>query len=375
LAAGNQLSDRVDCVVIGAGIVGLAVGRALVQAGREVVILERNTGIGEETSARNSEVIHAGMHYPPGSLKAELCVAGRDKLYAYCEQKQIPHRRCGKLIVAANNRLRRRLEDIARQAEANRVHDLVLLDAADLARREPAVQAAAALWSPSTGIVDAHALVQALAGDVEAAAGLISTGSEVLAISIEAMAIRLQVRSQGATIELEAATVINAAGLAAGKLAARVRGADAYVAPAIRFAKGNYFLYEGRCPFAALVYPLPVDGGLGIHATFDLGGRLRFGPDVEWVDRIDYAVDPRRREAFARAIQGYWPEVDAALLAPGYAGIRPKLSGPGEPPADFRIDMAATGERRQLVHLLGIESPGLTSALALADAVTERIAS
>jgi L-2-hydroxyglutarate oxidase LhgO len=368
------LSERVDCVVIGAGIVGLAVGRALAEAGRDVVVLERNDRIGEETSARNSEVIHAGIHYATGSLKARLCVDGKRQLYQYCEQKRIPHRRCGKLIVAADGAPPSRLEHIASQAEANGVIDLEWLDAGALAHREPSVRGSAALWSPSTGIVDVHALVQALAGDIEAAGGVIATGSEVQGVEVVTDAIRLEVRSHGDASELDAATVINAAGLSAGRLAANARGAEGNTLPSIRFAKGNYFLYEGHCPFTALVYPLPVDGGLGIHATFDLAGRLRFGPDVEWVERIDYAVDGRRRGAFAEAIRSYWPALDETRLVPGYAGIRPKLVGPGEPPADFRIDLAARGTRRQLVHLLGIESPGLTSALAIADHVAERVA-
>ena len=368
------MSERIDCVVIGAGIVGLAVARALAQSGREVVVFEKNGGIGEEISARNSEVIHAGIHYAAGSLKARLCVAGKRQLYEYCEQKRIPHRRCGKLIVASAGAARDRIARIAHQAEANGVADFEWLDAAALAQREPVVRGSAALWSPSTGIVDAHALMQALAGDIESAGGVIATGTEVLGISIAAGGIQLDVRARGDDAGVEATTVINAAGLGAGILAERTRGPGAHAAPAVRLAKGSYFLYEGPCPFTALVYPLPVDGGLGIHATFDVAGHLRFGPDVEWVDRVDYSVDPRRRAAFAGAIRNYWPGLDEARLVPGYSGIRPKLSGPGEPPADFRIDLAATGERRQLVHLLGIESPGLTSALALADVVAERVA-
>lgn len=368
------MSERVDCVVIGAGVVGLAVGRALAEAGRDVVVLERNGRIGEETTARNSEVIHAGIHYARGSLKARLCVDGKRQLYEYCERKRIPHRRCGKLIVAADGTSPARLLRIIGQAEANGVTDLEWLDVAALARREPAVRGAAALWSPSTGIVDAHALVQALAGDIEAAGGVIATGSEVQRLAVVPDAIRLDIRSRGDASQLEAATVINAAGLGAGPLAVCASGTDGPFPPPIRFAKGNYFLYEGTCPFTALVYPLPVDGGLGIHATFDLAGRLRFGPDVEWVEHIDYAVQAERRGAFAEAIRSYWPALDEARLVPGYAGIRPKLVGPGEAPADFRIDLAAGGARRQLMHLLGIESPGLTSALAIADHVAERVA-
>lgn len=368
------MSERVDCAVIGAGVVGLAVGRALARSGREVVVIERNAGIGEETSSRNSEVIHAGLYYPSGSLKARLCVAGKTMLYDYCRERQVPFNGCGKLIVATAKSQLGRLGQIVAQAAKNGVDDLVELDRAGIERREPAVEGLAGLWSPSTGIVDSHALMLALEGDLERADGIVATKTTVTGIEVASDAVRLKLDADGDESELSAATVVNAAGLGAGELAALCTGQGGYAAPPVCFAKGNYFIYGGRSPFGSLVYPLPVDGGLGVHATLDLAGRLRFGPDVEWVETIDYTVDENRRGAFAESIRSFWPGVDETLLAPGYAGIRPKLSGPGSAPADFRIDVAASGASRQLVHLFGIESPGLTSVLALADVVRDRIA-
>lgn len=368
------MSDRVDCAVIGAGVIGLAIARALANAGREILVLERNAGIGEETSSRNSEVIHAGIYYPTDSLKARLCVAGKHALYEYCAQRNIPHARTGKLIVATDDTQLQRLDALASQAEANGVGDLLRLDRDALVAREPEVAGIAALYSPSTGIVDSHALMNTLQGDLEAKDGIVATHSTVSEIEVLPGGIRLAVDSGGEVTELEATTVINAAGLQAGILAAECSGCDDYVSPSVRFAKGTYFIYEGRSPFTTLVYPLPVAGGLGIHATLDLGGKLRFGPDVEWVDTVDYAVDPGRRRDFAESIRHYWPNFDERLLVPGYAGIRPKLGGPGDPPADFRIDIAASGTRRQLVHLLGMESPGLTASLAIGDEVHRRLA-
>ncbi len=367
------MSDRVDCAVIGAGVVGLAIGRALAQAGREVVVLERNAHFGEETSSRNSEVIHAGIHYPPGSLKAELCVRGKAMLYDYCEARQILHKRCGKLIVATQAPHLDGLVRIADQARRSGVDDLIELDAAGIGRYEPAVTGIAGLWSPSTGIIDSHALMVSLTGDLEAAGGLIATQTRVQSITVGPDAVGLSILSHDQESELLATTVVNSAGLAAAELAGRSVGSDGYQAPPLYFAKGNYFLYSGPSPFRSLVYPLPVDGGLGVHATLDLGGKLRFGPDVEWTDSIDYSVDASRAGAFAESIRHYWPALDPDDLVPGYAGIRPRLAGPGGGWADFRIDVAAAGAGRQLVHLLGIESPGLTAVLAIAEAVGKRV--
>jgi L-2-hydroxyglutarate oxidase LhgO len=367
------MSDRVDCVIIGAGVVGLATGRALAESGREVIVLDRNGRIGEETSSRNSEVIHAGLYYPTGSLKARLCVAGKSMLYDYCEAKRVPHRRCGKLIVATDDAQVPRLGAIEAQAATNGVGDLERIDSAELERREPEVVGVAALWSPSTGIVDSHALMVALQGDIEAADGIVATKTTVRSLHVADDGVRLAIESDGEAGELVARTVVNSAGLEAVRLAALCTGTGAGKVPQGFLAKGSYFIYAGATPFRTLVYPLPVDGGLGVHATLDLGGKVRFGPDVEWIDAIDYSVDATRRDAFAESIRTYWPAVRAEALVPGYSGIRPKLAGPGQPPADFRIDLAATGSSSQLVHLLGIESPGLTSALALAREVRDRI--
>jgi L-2-hydroxyglutarate oxidase LhgO len=369
------MSDQVDCVVIGAGVVGLAIGRELAQSGREVIVLERNASIGEETSSRNSEVIHAGLYYPTGSLKADLCVTGKALLYAYCQSRQVPFRQCGKLIVATEASQFARLGALADKAQQNGVHDIEVVDQQELARREPTIRGLAALWSPSTGIIDSHALMLALEGDLEAADGVVATQTRVESIHVADDSIRLQATSGDDQSELVATTVVNAAGLHAVALAKSCTGVNTDNVPQSFFAKGNYFVYAGASPFQSLVYPLPVDGGLGIHATLDLGGKLRFGPDVEWIDAIDYSVDLSRREAFAESIRGYWPALETDALLPGYAGIRPKLAGPGEPAADFRIDIAAAGNARQLVHLLGIESPGLTASLAIAGAVRERIES
>jgi L-2-hydroxyglutarate oxidase LhgO len=369
----RAMSDRADCLIIGAGVVGLAIGRELAESGREVIVLERNPGIGEETSSRNSEVIHAGLYYPTASLKARLCVSGKSLLYDYCARKQIPHRRSGKLIIATDETQLDRLTALADQAKNNGVLDIERIDATELRRREPNVRGIAALWSPSTGIIDSHALMLALAGDLEARDGVIATHTAVRSIAVADDSILLQAQSGDDSIELTATTVINAAGLDAVQLARNCTGISTDNLPDAYLAKGNYFVYEGTSPFETLVYPLPVDGGLGIHATLDLAGRVRFGPDVQWIDEIDYSVDATRRDAFAESIRHYWPAVDAEALVPGYAGIRPKLSGPGAPPADFRIDLAATGNARQLVHLLGIESPGLTAALAIAKEVRTEI--
>lgn len=367
------MSDRVDCVVIGAGVIGLAVGRELAGAGREVIVLERNTAIGMETSARNSEVIHAGLYYPPGSLKARLCVAGKSMLYDYCERRQIPFRRSGKLIVATEAAQLARLDSLAATARQNGVDAIERIDQAELHRREPQLRGVAALSSPSTGIIDSHSLMIALAGDLEAADGIVATQSQVGAIDVADEGIRLQVQSGDDQSELLATTVINSAGLEAAALAHRCTGTDTRNLPKGYFAKGSYFVYDGASPFQTLLYTLPVDGGLGIHATLDLGGKLRFGPDVEWIDRIDYSVDESRRDAFVASIQDFWPTMRPENLLPGYAGIRPKLAGPGEPAADFQIAVAASGNKRQLIHLLGIESPGLTASLALAVELRNRL--
>lgn len=366
--------SEVDAVVIGAGAVGLAAARALALAGREVIVLERNAAIGEETSARNSEVIHAGLYYPAGSLKAELCVEGKRQLYDYCERKSVPHRRCGKIVVAVAAEHQPRLQALQRSAAANGVGDLEWLTATDVQRLEPNVQCTAGLWSPSTGILDSHAFMLALRGDLEQAGGSVAVLSRFESAVMEHGSLRLRCRAGDEDVEIGTRAVVNAAGLHATQVARAMPGLPPEAIPAARYAKGNYFTYTGASPFRHLVYPLPQSGGLGVHATLDLTGRVRFGPDVEWldvetaIDDADYAVDVSRAAAFYAAVRTYWPQLADGTLQPAYAGIRPKIVGPGEPAADFRIETAGAPGARE-VHLFGIESPGLTSALAIAERV------
>ncbi|MDA1118687.1 MAG: NAD(P)/FAD-dependent oxidoreductase [Proteobacteria bacterium] len=356
--------DRVDAVVIGAGLLGLAVARALALAGREVVILEAEDAIGTHTSSRNSEVIHAGIYYPAGSLKARACVIGKERLYAYCQERGVPHRRCGKLIVATDAAQAGELEAIRRKAEANGVSDVAPIGMDEVRAMEPELACVAALHSPSTGIIDSHALMLAYLGDAEAAGAMLALKSPLQTGVVRAGGIELQVA--GAE-PLLAGAVVNCAGLTAPSVARRIAGYPARFAPPEYYAKGNYFSLAARAPFSRLVYPVPEPGGLGVHVTLDLGGRARFGPDVEWVDRIDYRVDPRRAESFYGAIRRYWPGLPDGALEPGYCGIRPKTTGPKEPPADFIVQGPRAHGVRGLVQMFGIESPGLTASLALAD--------
>ncbi|MBN1237888.1 MAG: NAD(P)/FAD-dependent oxidoreductase [Gammaproteobacteria bacterium] len=368
------MSEAIDAVVIGAGVVGLAVGRALARSGREVVVLEKAAAIGTETSSRNSEVVHAGIYYTPGSLKAHLCVRGRELLYRYCDSKGIEFRRCGKLIVAVTSEQCVQLETLETTARANGVHDLRRIEGAELRRMEPELIGAAALLSPSTGILDSHAMMLALQGDLEDAGGHVALHAAVEAGRYAGRTVRLTVSGDGETTDLEAGVVVNAAGLYADRVARAIADVpDGGDVPPLHYAKGNYFTYQGRSPFSHLVYPLPEEGGLGIHATLDLAGRTRFGPDVEWSETVDYTLDATRADAFYAAVRRYWPRLEDGALAPAYVGVRPKLSGPGESPADFRVSRAGEPGGATIVHLFGIESPGLTSALALADHVLERI--
>ena len=355
--------NTVDCVVIGAGVVGLAVARALALQGREVVVLEAAHAIGTGTSSRNSEVIHAGIYYPTGSLKARLCVAGSALLYAYCAERGIDHRRCGKLIVATHPAQAERLSVIAQQAAANGVDDLRLLSRREALAMEPQLDCVAALLSPSTGIIDSHALMLSLQGDIEATGGVVVLNCAVAQANLADGAIDLIV-SDGTV--LCATTVVNAAGLQAQALARQFSGLAPQLVPASHYAKGNYFSLAGRSPFSRLIYPVPEAAGLGVHATLDLGGQVKFGPDVQWVDRPDdLAVDPARGEAFYAEVRKYWPGLPDGALQPSYAGIRPKLHGPGGPSADFVIQGPADHGVAGLVNLFGIESPGLTASLAI----------
>ena len=363
--------DKVDGVVIGAGVVGLAAARALVQTApaqaRDWLVLEAAEAIGTGTSARNSEVIHAGLYYPSGSLKAKLCVQGRELLYSYAAERGIAHQRCGKLIVATSDAQISALQAIEQKARANGVTDLVWLTAAEARALEPALSCVAALHSPSTGIVDSHGLMLGLQGDFEHAGGVVACHSPVKAARVVADGMVLQMADG---TELLARTVVNAAGLHAPALARCFDGLAMQHVPQAFFAKGNYFTLSGKSPFSRLIYPVPEAAGLGVHLTLDLGGQAKFGPDVQWVEGPDdLLVSTEHESVFYQEVRRYWPDLPEGALQPGYAGIRPKISGPQDPAADFCIQGPSVHGVPGLVNLFGIESPGLTSALAIGQAV------
>jgi L-2-hydroxyglutarate oxidase LhgO len=368
--------DRVDALVIGAGAVGLAVARALAQAGRETIVVEARDAIGQGVSSRNSEVVHAGMYYTPGSLKARLCVRGKELLYALCASHGVDHRRCGKLTVANSDADQAALRSLQQRAAANGV-PVEWLDAAQAIALEPALQCQAALLSPSTGVVDSHGFMLALQGDLECSGGVVALGSAVVSASLSTRGSHVVRTADGS--ELETGILINSAALHACSLARRFEGLQPQFVPREHFAKGNYYSLAARAPFSHLIYPAPADAWLGVHLTLDLGGQARFGPDLEWLDvetpeQIDYAVDPRRADGFYAEVRRYWPGLPDGSLAPSYSGVRPKIHGPGEPAPDFRIDGPALHGVPGLVNLFGIESPGLTSALAIAEVVAEMTA-
>ena len=368
--------DRVDAVVIGAGVVGLAVGRALARSGLETVVLEREKTIGTGTSSRNSEVIHAGIYYQPGSLKARLCVQGRERLYAFCASHGVAHRRCGKLIVATNADQLDQLEAAHAKATANGVA-LQWLDEAQALTLEPALRCSAALLSETTGIIDSHGLMLALQGDLEQAGGALAVQSPVRGIRCDDGGHVVDVGGE-APMQLAARFVVNSAGLWAPGLAAATQGLPPLHVPVAFHAKGTYFSLSGRAPFTRLIYPVPEQAGLGVHLTLDLAGQARFGPDVQWLaqgspDAIDYRVDPQRGEAFYAEIRRYWPGLPDAALQPAYSGVRPKLVGPGAPAGDFVLQGPAQHGVAGLMNLFAIESPGLTASLALADEVLTRL--
>ncbi len=363
--------ERIDSVVIGAGVVGLAVARALAQSGREVIVLEAEGGIGTETSSRNSEVIHAGIYYPTGSLKARTCVAGKALLYDYLCEHGVHHANCGKLIVATGETQHERLRQIQAQAAANGV-ELEWWEADRARALEPALHCTAALWSPTTGIVDSHGYMLALEGDLGAAGGVVAFHAPFEAAEATGQGLVVEVGGD-APMRLLAKELVNCAGLHASRIAAAVRGLDAAQVPRTYFCKGNYFTLAGRSPFNRLIYPVPEAAGLGVHITIDLAGQARFGPDTQWVDDLDYDVAADRADVFYDAVRRYWPELPGGALLPGYAGIRPKLAPAGSPAADFVVQGPAEHGVPGLVNMLGIESPGLTSSLALAADVVRAL--
>lgn len=362
------MAEKIECAVIGAGVVGLAIARRLAANGREVVILEAEEAFGTHTSSRNSEVIHAGIYYATGSLKARLCVAGRETLYRYCEEHDVGHMRIGKIVVATDDSERPGLAKYRQQAAINGVPDLRMLDADELAALEPEVRGVAGFLSPSTGIIDSHGLMLSYLGDAEANGAALALASPVRSGVATARRIELAVGGSE-SMSLTCNIVVNAAGLNAPAVARTIRGIPPQTIPPTHYAIGHYYALAGRPPFRHLIYPVARPDWLGVHVTVDLGGRVKFGPDFEWIDRVDYRFDERRGQAFYDAIRRYYPGLRDGALQPGYTGIRPRIAGPGAPPQDFVIQGPRDHGVRGLVNLYGIESPGLTASLAIADHV------
>jgi len=366
------MTETVDAVVIGAGVVGLAVARALALSGRDTIVLEAADAIGTGTSSRNSEIIHAGIYYPTDSLKALLCVRGKQLLYKYCASHGVEYRPCGKLIVATNEVQAELIHSIKQKAEANGVTDLMWLDAVACKKMEPALNTVGGYLSPSTGIIDSHGLMLAYQGDLENAGGMIAFNSPVESGKVENDGITLNIGGKDG-ISLLCKTVINSAGLEAQPIASKIKGVPSKTIPPRYFAKGNYFILSGKSPFSRPIYPVPEKAGLGVHLTIDLGGQAKFGPDVEWIDKLDYVVDPSRSDKFYAAIRDYWPGLEDGALQPGYAGIRPKIQAPNEVAKDFMNQDSSAHGAKGLVNLYGIESPGLTSSMAIAEEVLNRL--
>lgn len=362
--------EEVECVVVGAGVVGLAIARKLAQQGREVIVVEAAESIGTGTSSRNSEVIHAGIYYRAGSLMARFCVAGRRALYDYCGDHGVAHRRCGKLIVATNEAEAEKLAAIRAHAAANGVDDMRVLDGAEARAMEPSLACVAALLSPSTGIVDSHGYMLALRGDAEAASAAFAFHAPLLSARRDGEALALEIGGE-MPMTLGCRLLINAAGLGAPAVARAIATMPAELVPTAYYAKGNYFTCSARAPFSHLIYPVPEPGGLGVHLTLDLGGQAKFGPDVEWIDEIDYVVDPARAARFYPAIRKYWPGLPDGALSPGYSGIRPKIVPKSVAVQDFVVQGPREHGVSGLINLFGIESPGLTASLAIADHVAE----
>jgi L-2-hydroxyglutarate oxidase LhgO len=364
--------ETIETIVIGAGVVGLSCARMLAGSGREVLIIEKHNSFGTEISSRNSEVIHAGIYYPRGSKKAELCLRGKDLLYDFCEEYHVPYKKIGKLIVATTLGQLPRLENVRKYAAGNGVADLQFLRADEVKGYEAEIGCVGALLSPSTGIIDSHAFMLALLGDAERHGAMLALGSHVVGGRAEPEGILLEVRGEE-QITVRAKNVINAAGLGATFVAKLIHGSPNTNVPDNFYAKGNYFSLSGKAPFSRLIYPLPEPGGLGVHLTLDLAGQAKFGPDVEWVDEIDYKVDQSRSQKFYDAIRNYWPSLKDDSLIPAYAGIRPKIVGPGASDADFMIQTDKDHGIKGLVNLFGIESPGLTASLAIAEHVNSLV--
>jgi L-2-hydroxyglutarate oxidase LhgO len=364
--------ESVECLVIGAGVIGLAIAQALARAGREVIVVESESGIGAGVSSRSSEVIHAGIYYRTGLDKTQLCVDGKAMLYAFCREFGVPHKRCGKLLVAVNSSEVDKLAALKAQAEANGVNDLIWLSREEARALEPALVVEHALSSPSTGVIDSHAFMLALRGDAEAHGVMFAFKTPVLAG--RALGRGLVIEAGGpAPMRIAAGIVVNAAGLGAQAVARSIAGMPADKIPPLYLAKGNYFSLSGRSPFSRLIYPMPTPDGLGVHLTLDLAGQAKFGPDVEWVDTIDCRVDPRRAPSFYAAIRTYWPDLPEGALQPGYAGIRPKIARPGGSNTDFLLQTEKDHGVAGLINLFGIESPGITASLAIADWLTRRV--
>ncbi|MCK5546054.1 MAG: NAD(P)/FAD-dependent oxidoreductase [Rhodospirillaceae bacterium] len=361
------MTEKIDVAVIGAGVVGLAIAAKFAKSGREVLVLESCDAIGTATSSRNSEVVHAGIYYQPGSQKAELCVRGREMLYEYCQSHGINHKKIGKLIVATDDAEIPAMEQLYQTGIKNGVLDLVILDGDELSKMEPDLKAVGAIYSPSTGLVDSHALMLALQGDIENAGGVIALNSPVVGGRVENGAVVLSIGG-AEPMDMVCNTVINSAGHGAWDVAHAIDGVDKKTIPPHHMAKGNYFFLQGRAPFSHLIYPLPGKASLGLHYTLDLGGQGRFGPDVEWVENMDYGVDPDRADSFYASIKNYWPNIPLGSLTPGYSGIRPKVQAQGERPRDF---IFAAEPANSLISLYGIESPGLTSCLAIGEKIFE----
>ena len=359
----NAIAEPCDVVVIGAGVVGLAVGQALARAGREVLVLEKQDAIGTETSSRNSEVIHAGIYYPSGSLKAELCVRGKELLYQHCKDHNVPHENVGKVIVATKEEHFEVLKNYQRQALVNGVGCLPTLSIQEVAELEPAVECLGGIWSPTTGIIDSHAFMLSLEGELEANGGMVAFLTDVQRIAV---ADGLEVHTE--EMALAPQLIVNSAGLDAPMLGRQV--GQQYTS---YYAKGHYYTLSGASPFSHLVYPIAEEGGLGVHVTLDLAHQARFGPDVVWQSDRDYSFDETGRDQFVAAIRRYYPDLDEAKLQPGYTGIRPKLAPQGEPNADFVINGPVATGIEGYIELLGIESPGLTAALAIAERVVDMV--